>query len=84
MNIFLIAAVISVIYVIIKFIEMRILDKDEDPVPLKFLVRDALLVFCSVVVGNLVIEQFGTIIEAHGGGDAPPETPKVFTDNPDF
>jgi len=83
MNIFLIAGIIAVIYLVMKFAEMRIVDKDEDPVPLKFLVRDALLVFCSVVIGNFVIDQFGTMIETQGG-EVAPETPKVFTDNPDF
>ena len=42
-NIFIIAAIISVIFFIAKFIEMRFLDKD--PKPLKLLVRDSLLVY---------------------------------------
>ena len=51
-NIFIIAAIISVIFVIAKFIEMRFVDKEAKP--LKFLIRDALLVYVSVIMGHFI------------------------------
>ena len=51
-NIFFIAAVISVIFLISKFIEMRFVEKENKP--LKLLIRDALLVYFSVVFGDFV------------------------------
>ena len=78
-NIFIIAAVISVIFLISKFIEMRFIDKESKP--LKILIRDALLVYFSVVFGNFVIEQINPIIQNSAIGNA---TTPVFTDNPGF
>jgi len=74
-NIFVIAGIISVVFLIAKFIEMRFIDKENKP--LKLLIRDALLVYFSVVFGNFIIEQLKPI---SGGTGAP----QVFTDNPDF
>ena len=52
-NIFIIAAVISIIFLIVKFIEMRYIEKDSKP--LKLLIRDALLVYFSVVSGYFIL-----------------------------
>ena len=54
-NIFVTAGIISVVFLIAKFIEMRFVDKENKP--LKLLIRDALLVYFSVVFGNFVLEQ---------------------------
>ena len=78
-NIFIIAAVISVIFLISKFIEMRFVEKETKP--LKLLIRDALLVYFSVVFGDFVIGQINPMIK--GGSNASTVTP-VFTDNPGF
>jgi len=75
-NIFLIATTISIIYFIMKFVEMKFIDKEIKP--LKVLIRDTLLVFFCVVVGLSIIYQFYPILkEKHSN-------PVVFTDNPDF
>ena len=76
-NIFIIAAVISVIYLIVKFLEMRIIEKENKP--LKLLIRDSILVYFSVVFGYFIIGQIHPII--HGGSK---QTTPVFTDNPGF
>lgn len=79
-NIFIIAAIISVIFLIVKFIEMRYIEKDSKP--LKLLIRDALLVYFSVVSGYFIIEQLKPVISEGGklnGGSTP-----AFTDNPEF
>ena len=77
-NIFIIAAIISVIFVIAKFVEMRFIDKESKP--LKFLIRDALLVYVSVVLGHFIIGQLKPIIQEGGAISAP----QVFTGNPEF
>ena len=60
-NIFVIAGIISVIFFIVKFIEMRFVDKESKP--LKFLIRDSLLVYFSVIAGNFIIEQLKPVIQ---------------------
>jgi hypothetical protein len=78
-NIFIIAAVISVIFIISKFIEMRFIEKESKP--LKLLIRDALLVYLSVVSGYFILEQLKPIMQ--DGGSTVVAT-QVFTDNPEF
>ena len=77
-NIFLVAAIISIIYFIVKFIEMRFIEKENKP--LKYLIRDSLLVYFSVITGNFVIEQIQPLLE----GGTVNSSPDVFTDNPNF
>ena len=76
-SIFVIAAVISITFLIAKFFEMRYIEKDSKP--LKFLIRDALLVYFSVIVANFIIEQVNPIIKTGSKVITP-----VFTDNPAF
>ena len=78
-NIFINAAIISIVFLIAKFIEMRFIEKDTKP--LKFLIRDVLLVYFSVVFGDFVIGQINPVIK--GGTSSSVSTP-VFTDNPGF
>ena len=75
-NIFVIAAIISIIFLIAKFLEMRYIEKESKP--LKLLIRDALLVYFSVIVSHYIIKQVNPIMHSVGG------SPQVFTDNPDF
>lgn len=78
-SIFVVAGVISVIFLLAKFLEMRYIEKDSKP--LKFLIRDALVVYFSVIMSNFVMEQLNTVIESSGGGK---KITPVFTDNPVF
>jgi hypothetical protein len=78
-NIFIFAAIISIIFFITKFIEMRFVDKESKP--LKLLIRDALLVYFSVVAGHFIIGQINPLLR--GGSNSSLITP-VFTDNPGF
>lgn len=77
-NIFVIAGVISIIFLIMKFVEMRFLDKESKP--LKLLIRDALLVYFSVVSGYFIMEQLSDGFKKMEGGTSTP----VFVDNPEF
>jgi hypothetical protein len=79
-NIFIIATIISVIYLIVKFIEMRYVEKESRP--LKHLIRDALVVYFSVICGHFILQQIKPMIQ-QTAGDGPTTTP-VFTDNPEF
>jgi hypothetical protein len=79
-NIFVIAAIIYIIFFIVKFIEMRFVEKESKP--LKFLIRDSLLVYFSVVFGNFVIGQINPLLR--GGGSTKSAVTPVFTDNPGF
>lgn len=78
-NIFIIATVISVIFLISKFIEMRFVDNESKP--LKLLIRDTLLVYFSVICGYFIMEQLKPVLEIAGEAVT---TPQVFTDNPEF
>ena len=76
-NNFIVAAVISVVFFITKAFENKFAD-EENKKPIKFIARDTLLVYFSVMVGHFVLEQFNNI-EQSGGNHTP-----VFTDNPEF
>jgi hypothetical protein len=78
-GIFIIALVIAITFFIIKFIEMRFIEKESKP--LKLLIRDSLLVYFSVIVANFVIDQVNPLMS--GGNKHGVITP-VFTDNPGF
>ena len=73
---FVVAGIISVIFFIAKFLEMRFLDKESKS--LKLLVRDTLLVYFSVICGYFILEQIKPVTNIVGG------TTPVFTDNPEF
>ena len=69
------AFIISIVYLLFKFIEMRFIIKKNKP--LKELVREALLVYLSILAGHFIIEQIIPLKSAL-------QVPKVFTDTPDF
>ena len=54
-SIFLKAGVVSVVYIIVKFLEMRFIIKENKP--LKKLARDGLIVYFSVLGGDFVLQQ---------------------------
>ena len=78
-NTYAIATAISVVYFIIKYIEVRMVKKDDDP--MSKLMKDSLVVFLSCVVGLFVLGQVGTIL-SDGGGKRGGSL--AFTDNPNF
>lgn len=78
-SVFVIAGVISITFLLVKFLEMRYIEKESKP--LKVLIRDALVVYFSVIIANFVMEQLNGAIESTGGGK---KVTPVFTDNPSF
>ena len=77
-NIFLVAGIISVIFFIAKFLEMQYIEKESKP--LKVLIRDALVVYVSVVFGIFILDQLSPVIKESSVINAP----IAFTDNPPF
>jgi hypothetical protein len=84
-KILLLAISISVLFLIIKLVMMKYVEKDTKP--LKFLVRDAFVVFASSFLPIFVFFQmsgtFNTLFGIGGGGDNLPQT-QIFTDTPGF
>jgi len=78
-NIFIIAAGISVIFLITKIIEMRFIEKESKP--FKLLIRDAILVYFSVISCFFIMGQIKPMFQ--GLGKDVNITP-IFTDNPGF
>ena len=74
-SIFISALVISIVYILFKFLEMRLILKESKP--LKFMLRDGILVYFSVIIGYFVIQQMEPLRSISG-------TIAVFTDSPDF
>lgn len=60
-NIFIISFIISVIFTLMKILEMKFLESEHKK-PLKYLIRDSLLVYFSVIVGDFIIEQISPTI----------------------
>jgi len=75
-SIFITAGMISLVYLIIKYLEMKFIVKE--PKPMKIMIRDTIIVYLSVVSGNFVLEQFGGVNEIVSN---PPE---IFTNEPEF
>ena len=78
-NTFIVAGIISIVYFLVKFTEMRFVDKESKP--LKMLIRDSLLVYFSVIVGSFLMDQLKPIMD---DASSTPCMPSVFTDNPGF
>ena len=69
------SAMISVIYLLVKFLEMRyVLGEEKSP---KTLVRDAVIVFISVLIGDYTAGQFA-------GQTNSIASPDVFVGSPEF
>ena len=77
-NIFLGAFVISIIYVIFIFFEIRYYQKEDKQI--KDIFKEGLLVYFAVISGIFIIDQFKPEVEKIMN-DAPP---LVFVDNPPF
>mgnify|MGYP000571653521 CR=1 FL=1 len=77
-NLFINAGIISVVYLLVKFAEMRIILKENKP--LKELIKDTLIVYISVLSGFYLLDQLSPMMESIGHDSVP----AVFTGNPEF
>jgi surface polysaccharide O-acyltransferase-like enzyme len=77
-NIFLVAGLIAFIFLVIKFLEMKYVEKEYKP--LKYLIRDGLAVYISSVLCFIMLEQVKPVVE----NVVNISNPIAFTDNPPF
>ena len=68
------ACLVSILFLIMKFIEMRFITKNT--IPPKELIRDSVLVFVAFIATHYLLTQFGS--SSHK------KMIEVFTDNPSF
>jgi RsiW-degrading membrane proteinase PrsW (M82 family) len=82
-KVFILAISISVLFLLGKVIEMKYVEKKAKP--LKFLIRDTVMVFLCSFLPLLLFFQFDTKInEIFQLGDEPKVTSQIFTDEPGF
>jgi len=74
-SIFVAGVAIAIVYLLFRFIEMRFVLKEKKPI--KVLIRDTLMVYLSVVIGNFILTQFSSSMVVS-------KTPEVFTGAPGF
>ena len=83
MNTYLMAGLTVVVYVIIQFMDAKLVQKERPD--MKAIVKRSLMVFSSVIAGVALYDQFtplmGQIGEKVGGSGT---TTQVFTDKPTF
>jgi hypothetical protein len=82
---FVIGLVVSIVYFLLKFIEMRFVETDNQK-PLKVLLRDSIVVCISAVLAVFILNQFGDTggVGGGGGGGVGGGAPAVFVDTPGF
>ena len=79
-NIFIYCLVIAIVFTILKFIELRVNNDNEDK-PLKLLVKDGIIVFLCSAAGLFLSEQILLMMKNTSLLES---TPDVFTGEPGF
>jgi len=84
-SVHVVSGIIALVFLVAKFIEMRFSNKpdeeNESVKPLKVLLRDALLVYVSSLLGFFLVTQF----EEHAAvGSSAAKDVAAFTGGPDF
>lgn len=79
-NLFMIAGVISVIFIVCKLIESNMGDRSQQVKPLKYTFRDGVIVFASACIGMFAYNQIHQLTSNSNMNDAS----NVFTNGPDF
>ena len=72
---FMLSTTISVIYLLLRFIEMKFILKETKP--LKTLIRDALLVYFSTLSGFYILQHIAPVVKSTANTAA-------FINDPDF
>lgn len=88
-NVLMISLIITVLFCSMKFIEMKFIDKEMKP--LKFVVRDAAVVFLCSAVGvfgvlnmKTTITDFFNVVTESKVADVASSNTQIFTDAPGF
>ena len=82
-NAYIVSGIIAFVFMVAKFLEMRFSSVEETgaaPKPLKIMLRDALLVYVSSLLGFYIIAQF----EEHSVTSSAGKDVAAFTGGPDF
>lgn len=86
-NAYIVSGIIAFVFLVAKFLEMRFSGANAategegvQPKPLKFLLRDTLLVYVSSLLGFYIIAQF----EEHSAVNSAVKEVAAFTGGPDF
>ena len=79
-NIIIIAVIVSLIYVVLRTIEIKFINKEE--LNFKLIIKDALLVLCSVIAGYYLIDQIKPMM--YESASSIVKSPVIFTDAPNF
>jgi len=79
----IIGAAVGIVYFLLKFIEMRFVDHDNQK-PVKVLVRDSIVVCISSILAVFILNQFENSGGGGGGGGGTGGAPAVFVDTPGF
>lgn len=74
---FMLATIISVVYFLLKFLEMRTILKETKPI--KDLLKETMLVYVSVLAGDFVLKQVGP-----AASELTTESTGAFTNDPNF
>ena len=74
---FKLAGAVAIIYFLFKFLEMRLILKENKPI--KELARDTMLTFISAVVAQFILGQIAPLTDSMKGGSA-----GAFTNEPNF
>lgn len=93
-KIFVIGVVVAIVYFLLKFMEMRFVETDNQK-PVRVLIRDSLVVCISSVLAVFILNQFDEVTGGGGGGvggvggvgggvGGNSSTPAVFVDTPGF
>jgi hypothetical protein len=86
-QVFIVSFLVTFLFCVVKFLEAKYLDKEWKP--LKFFVRDAIIVFSSAIVASIMFfynqgaisEFFNVVTETTALNSS---TTQVFTDAPEF
>lgn len=81
-KLFVIGVVVAAIYFLLKFMEMRFVEPDNQK-PVKVLIRDSIVVCISAVLAVFILNQFENLGGGASGGTGN-GTPAVFVDTPGF
>ena len=72
----------SLIYLVIRFINMKYIEKETHSI--KILFKDTLFVFTSIVLGFFILSQVTELKMTGGGSDLSPKNVEAFTGDADF
>ena len=73
----MISIAVTILFIVVKIMEMKFVDKEQKP--MKFLVRDAMIVCTCAFVPIFAFFQMNLGVEAAAG-----EATQIFTDKPEF